>query len=273
MKMFALHYCPFCMVTFFHHCPPLKNLTIHVQIVSNSKALVSAHATFRIRTPSFPSARLDMILRTQASSPEPQSAQGVTCALLHANHFPSQSHSMSNRPHLIARITRNRPTSLALGLALLLTKPPTGLGVARRPSCSTTKKSHLNRNRTSAARKTNFCPRHSGVGEIKLPQSHYESHQSANRPSARCRPFTGFLHGPIKGFTLRGACRLHLTFSTPASAEYESTSLRVFSGRIWQRRLNAGAQLTCTVDIAILAIKCAVSQSSPYLGTRPCRAV
>ena len=262
------------MVTFFHHCPPLKNLTIHVQIVSNSKALVSAHATFRIRTPSFPSARLDMILRTQASSPEPQSAQGVTCALLHANHFPSQSHSMSNRPHLIARITRNRPTSLALGLALLLAKTTRWLGRRQAPLV-------LDNEEVASESKRNICraqdqvlPKARWCRRIKLPQSHYESHQSANRPSARCRPFTGFLHGPIKGFTLRGACRLHLTFSTPASAEYESTSLRVFSSSIWQRRLNAGGQSTCTVDDALLAFKCAVSQSIisiPWL--RLCRAV
>lgn len=260
------------MVTFFHHCPPLKNLTIHVQIVSNSKALVSAHATFRIRTTSFPSARLDMILRTQASSPEPQSAQGVTCALLHANHFPSQSHSMSNRPHLIARITRNRPTSLALGLALLLTKPPTGLGVARRPSCSTTKKSHLNRNRTSAARKINFCPRHGGVGESNFPSptTSPTSLQTGPRPGADPSQVFSMAHKRI-----HTARRLPLApFSTPASAEYESTSLRVFSSSIWQRRLNAGGQLTCTVDVALLAFKCAVSQSIisiPWL--RLCRAV
>ena len=197
------------MVTFFHHCPPLKNLTIHVQIVSNSKALVSAHATFRIRTTSFPSARLDMILRTQASSPEPQSAQGVTCALLHANHFPSQSHSMSNRPHLIARITRNRPTSLALGLALLLAKTTRWLGRRQAPlvldneEVASESKQNICRAQDQLLSKARWCRRNqTSPVPLRVPPVC----KQALGPVQTLHRFSPW---PTKGFTLRGACRLH----------------------------------------------------------------
>lgn len=87
---------------------------------------------------------------------------------------------------LLRALLETDQQALRLGSRFSLPKPHAGLGVARRPSCSTTKKSHLNRNRTSAARKTNFCPRHAGVGESNFPSptTSPTSLQTGPRPGA-----------------------------------------------------------------------------------------